>query len=164
MRTNPKKVLYMLIGPKGSGKTYIGSLVSANTDVVFLRVEPIWLNLQPGEDGWTKVIDTLHALFSQHDEVMIESLGAGDAFRDFDATLSTTYVIKKVRVLAALDTCLERVRTRCAIDHIPVSDDKVVEYNRIAAQVVHDWAGQIDNNGPATAAEILNAIDAVRSL
>jgi shikimate kinase len=35
------KVLYMLIGPKGSGKTYIGSVVNCHTDIAFIRVEPI---------------------------------------------------------------------------------------------------------------------------
>jgi shikimate kinase len=45
------KLLYLLIGPKGSGKSHIGALVSQHTDIYFLRVEPIWLSLQPGEDG-----------------------------------------------------------------------------------------------------------------
>jgi ABC-type branched-subunit amino acid transport system ATPase component len=46
-----QKVLYMLIGPKGSGKTHIGTLVNLHTDIAFLRVESIWLGLQAGEDG-----------------------------------------------------------------------------------------------------------------
>lgn len=37
------KTLYMLIGPKGSGKTHIGTLVNIHTDIKFLRVESIWL-------------------------------------------------------------------------------------------------------------------------
>lgn len=41
--------LYMLIGPKGSGKTHIGILVQEHTDIRFIRVEPIWLQLQPEE-------------------------------------------------------------------------------------------------------------------
>ena len=41
---------YILIGPKGSGKTTIGTLVDQRTDFVFLRVEPIWLGLEPGEE------------------------------------------------------------------------------------------------------------------
>jgi hypothetical protein len=45
----------MLIGPKGSGKTTIGTLVHQHTDITFIRVEPIWLDLQPDEDGWKKV-------------------------------------------------------------------------------------------------------------
>ncbi len=49
------QVLYILIGLKGSGKTYIGNLVDWHSRIKFLRVEPIWLNLQPGEDGWLKV-------------------------------------------------------------------------------------------------------------
>ena len=42
------KTLYMLIGPKGAGKSYIGRLVSQRTDIRFLRVESIWLTVQPG--------------------------------------------------------------------------------------------------------------------
>jgi hypothetical protein len=36
-----RKILYILISPKGSGNTYIGSKVNKNTDIKFLRVEPI---------------------------------------------------------------------------------------------------------------------------
>lgn len=50
-----EKTLYMLIGPKGSGKTYIGGVVGKNTDISFLRIESIWLSLKPEEDGWRKV-------------------------------------------------------------------------------------------------------------
>ena len=68
------KVLYMLIGPKGSGKSYVGNLVDRNTDMAFLRVEPIWLSLQPGENGWQKVEATIEELFRTRDKVMVESL------------------------------------------------------------------------------------------
>ena len=50
-----QQMLFMLIGPKGSGKTHIGTLVNQHTDIVFLRVEPIWLSLEPAENGWKKV-------------------------------------------------------------------------------------------------------------
>ena len=49
------KTIYMLIGPKGSGKTHVGTLINNNTNIKFLRVESIWLTVQPGEDGWKKV-------------------------------------------------------------------------------------------------------------
>ncbi len=82
------KTLFMLIGPKGSGKTHIGTLVGQRTDIVFLRVEPIWLALKPDENGWEKVEATLDATFEKCDKVMIESLGAGKAFRKFYASLA----------------------------------------------------------------------------
>ena len=156
-----QKTLYMLIGPKGSGKTHIGKLVDRHTGIAFLQVEPIWLSLQPSEDGWKKVEAAIDVLFQSRDRVMIESLGAGDGFRGFHDSLAQKYFIKMIRVYADLDTCLERVRSRSKLDHIDVSDDKVVEYNRVAAAVKYDWALEIDNNQPLSDAEILAAIQAI---
>jgi shikimate kinase len=153
-----EKTLYMLIGPKGSGKTYIGTLVDRQSDIRFIRVEPIWLSLQPGEDGWKKVEQVIDTTFQSHDKVMIESLGAGDGFRGLHASLAQKYSIKMIRVVADLATCLKRVQTRNNADHIAVSDDKVVEYNKIAAQVSYDWALEINNEQPASDHAILAAI------
>lgn len=155
------KTLYMLIGPKGAGKTYIGTLVDRHTDIRFIRVEPIWLSLQPGEDGWTRVEQTIDAAFQHHDRVMIESLGAGEAFGAFRASLARTYTIKLIRVYAALDTCFMRVKTRASADHIAVSDDKVEQYNQIAAAVRYDWDLEINNDAPASDQAILDAIRAM---
>ncbi|OLP16158.1 shikimate kinase [Leptolyngbya sp. 'hensonii'] len=153
-----RKILYLLIGPKGAGKTYIGTLVDQRTEIRFLRVEPIWLGLQPGEDGWQKVEQTIAAMFEHHDQVMIESLGAGDAFTQFRASLARKYTLKLIRVYAELDTCLTRVKTRSSADHIPVSDHQVEYYNKIAAAVIYDWDLEINNQSPASDEAILAAI------
>jgi len=148
----------MLIGPKGAGKTHIGALVDQHTGITFLRVEPIWLSLQPGENGWKKVELNIDKMFETHEKVMVESLGAGEGFTAFHASLAKKYHIQMIRVFADPDVCLSRVRNRTSIDHIPVSDDKVIEYNQIAAGVTYDWALEIDNNGPAPDTEIIQAI------
>ncbi|MGA9398371.1 MAG: hypothetical protein WBV22_08955 [Anaerolineaceae bacterium] len=153
-----QKTIYMLIGPKGVGKTHIGTLVDRSTDIVFLRVEPIWLTLQPGEDGWIKVETAIDAMFQAHNKVMIESLGIGEGFRGLLISLAKKYQIKLIRVVADLDTCLSRVKNRNKLDHIPVSDDKVIEYNNSAAIVTYDWDVEIENNRPASDTDILNAI------
>jgi replication-associated recombination protein RarA len=49
------QVLYLLIGPKGSGKTHIGTLVNQHTEIAFISVEPMWLSLEPDEDGMTGI-------------------------------------------------------------------------------------------------------------
>lgn len=49
------QILYMLIGLKGAGKTYIGKLIARYTDIKFISVEPIWLSIKPGENEWKKV-------------------------------------------------------------------------------------------------------------
>ena len=153
-----KQILYMLIGPKGAGKSHIGTLVDSHTDIRFLCVEPIWLSLEPGEDGWRKVETTIDALFPKHNKVMIESLGVGEGFRTFFAALAKKYSIRLIRIKADLATCLARVQNRNNAEHIPVSDDKIMEYNQIAAGVTYEWDLEIDNNGPAEDEDILSAI------
>ena len=155
------KALYMLIGPKGSGKTYVGTLVAKHTDIHFIRVEPIWLQLKPGEDGWQKVAAAIAEAFQTHDRVMIESLGAGEGFRNFHLLLVAKYPIKMIRVYADLDTCLTRVQTRSSENHIAVSDDNVAEYNRIAAAVQYGWDAEIDNSRPASDESILRSVRSV---
>ena len=153
--------LFMLFGPKGSGKTHIGTIVSQYTDILFLRVEPIWFGLKPDEDGWEKVEAVIDAMFQKHDKVMIESLGVGEGFTKFHASLAEKYSIKLIRVYADLETCFARVKTRNNVDHIPVSDDKVEEFNKIASLATYDWDLEINNDNPASDKEIINAIQSI---
>lgn len=136
-------------------------LIHQHTDISFLRVEPIWLGLEPGEDGWNKVEAVIDTLFQTHAKVMIESLGVGEGFRRFYTSLATKYSLKMIRVDANLDTCFTRVKNRNSADHIAVSDDKVAEFNQIAATVTFDWALEIDNNHLASDADILAAIRSI---
>ncbi|AFZ16241.1 shikimate kinase [Allocoleopsis franciscana] len=156
-----RKILYILIGPKGSGKTYIGSRINKNTDIKFLRVEPIWLKLAPGENGWETVEKEIDHEFQQHSRVMIESLGAGEGFNQMYSSLKNKYEIKLVKIYTDLEECLRRVRNRDNSEHIPVSDDKVEEYNKIAASINHKWDAIIDNNSLATDEHILRVINSI---
>jgi len=160
---NPK-VLFMLVGPKGSGKTHIGTLVNKHTDIVFLRVEPIWLGLESGEDGWEKVEAVIDALFQKQDKVMIESLGIGEGFAKFHASLAEKYSIKLIRVYADLDTCFTRVKTRDNAEHIAVSDDRVAEFNQVASLVTYNWDLEINNNKLTPDKDILDAIQSINGV
>ena len=152
----------MLIGPKGSGKTYIGTVVAANTDIKFLRVEPLWLSLQPAEDGWTKVEIKIDNLLTSYDTVMIESLGGSEGFERLRTNLANKYTIYYIRVWANLDICLERVKNRDSSDHIAVSDSQVLQYNALASQVELDWTAEIINYPPATTENILQTIISIQ--
>ena len=156
-----QKTLFMLVGPKGSGKTHIGMLVNQHTDIVFLRVEPIWLGLKLDEDGWKKVEAAIDAMFQKQDKAMIESLEIGEGFGKFHASFAEKYSIKMIRVYANLETCFTRVKTRNNVEHIPVSDDKVEEFNKIASAVTYDWDLEINNDNPASDKEIINAIQSI---
>lgn len=151
------KTLYILIGPKGAGKTHIGMLADRHTALRFISVEPIWLGLQPGEDGWRTVEQMIDAAFTEHDNILIESLGAGEGFQRFHAALAAKYPVRFIRVYAALDTCLERVQTRDNANQIAIPLEQVAAYNRIADQVHYDWALELHNDPPADDHTILAA-------
>jgi shikimate kinase len=158
------KTLFILVGPKGSGKTHIGTLVNLYTDIAFLRVEPIWLGLKPNEDGWEKVEAAIDAMFQKHSKVMIESLGIGEGFSKFYASLVTKYSVKMIRVYANLETCFTRVKTRNNVEHIAVSDDKVTELNKIAVTVTYNWNLEINNDALASDRDIINAIQSIKDV
>lgn len=156
------KTLFILIGPKGAGKTYIGQRIAAQTPIYFLAVEPIWLAYlaqpDPTQSGWDLVAARIEALFAHHDRVMIESLGAGPEFAQFYHTLQQQYAVQLIKVEANLITCAARVRDRDQTAQIPVTEEEVWAYNKIAAQVQYNWDQTINNNGPASDAEILHAM------
>jgi len=108
-----------------------------------------------------KVEAVIDAMFQKQDKVMIESLGIGEGFSKFHASLAKKYSIKMIRVYADLETCFTRVKTRNNAEHIPVSDDRVAEFNKIASAVTYDWDLEINNNDPAPDKEIINAIQSI---
>lgn len=154
-----EKTLIILVGPKGAGKTTIGMMAQEQGGIRFLRVESIWLNLQPGENGWQRVEQEVDRLLAEHDRILIESLGAGEDFPRMLASFQQRYAVKLVRVWTELPACLERVRQRNSADHIPVSDAKVQQYNEIAAQVQYPWAAVIDNNEFVTADQVVRILN-----
>jgi len=159
-----QKTLFILVGPKGSGKTHIGTLVDQYTEIVFLRVEPIWLSLKPNEDGWEKVEAAIDTMFQKHSKVMIESLGIGEGFGKFYASLVRKYSVKMIRVYANLETCFTRVKARNNVEHIAVSDDKVTELNKIAATVTYNWNLEINNDALASDRDIISAVQSINDV
>ena len=157
-----RKQFYLLVGPKGAGKTHIGTLVGKNTPITFLAVEPIWLGLKRGAEGWTEVRRAIARCFENTNEVMVETLGVGEGFEEFFAALGRQYEIKLIRVTASPDVCLRRVKTRDSTNHIAVSDAKVAEYNRLATAVEMEWDGVIDNTEPTTEEVVLRVIARLR--
>jgi ATP-dependent protease HslVU (ClpYQ) ATPase subunit len=157
-----KKTVIMLIGPKGSGKTHIGLVLEKKTDIPFLRVEPIWLSLPAGQDGWCEVKRAIHDHLVENDMVIIESLGISDGFKRLHHNIEQKYAIKYVRIMASPETCLERVRNRSKSDHIHVSEEEIEQYNRIAVQVNLPWELEILNDPPLSEVEIIALISRIR--
>jgi shikimate kinase len=158
------RVVLVLVGPKGSGKTYIGTLLGKELGIRFLRVEPIFLETTRGSqltgtaldaEGYARILAEVDSALSRERRVAIESTGASEAFPAFLQALRSRYAVKLVAVRAPLDRCLERVRSRDQSVHIAVSDERVTEINARAGEVRLAWDLEIDNGGPASAEAIL---------
>jgi shikimate kinase len=112
----------LLVGPKGSGKSYIGRTLEKHLGVLFFHVEPLWMsyyaeceasNRQPLiSEGIASmhapILDALRA----HEHVCIETTGASTEIMNDLLSLTDPTKTLIVRVSAPLELCLERIVTR----------------------------------------------------
>lgn len=148
--------LVLLVGLKGSGKTFTGGVLEKHLDIHFLRIEPIFLELLQQEPdltgipleqrGFQIVLAKLDELAQSNPTLCIESTGAAHTFPELLAALQQGFRVYLVHVKAPLETCLERVMSRDASAHIPVSDHRLREINQRALQVNLPWDLEIDNS------------------
>jgi shikimate kinase len=157
------KTIYILIGPKGSGKSYIGTLMDQYLGIKFIRVEDIWLKLKKEKnfksekeyyqnihsfykEGTKKVIETISKTLETNNSVVIESLGIGTQFGELLTTLQELGKTVLIKIVAEEYICLERIKKRDQSIHIAVSDNKVLEINEEARKVSLPFDFKIQND------------------
>ena len=152
------KKVYILIGPKGSGKSYVGTLLEQEFGLKFLRVEPLVIAHidQHGlpesglnRDGFDIEEAAVHEILATEDAVIFEATGSSIYFSSVLENLSSLYTLKLIRLHCPLDVCFDRIKNRSPSGHHFVSDEKIRTINQKAADVVLDWEIEIDNSGPA---------------
>jgi len=137
------KTIYLLIGPKGSGKSYIGTLIQEQIGIPFLRVED-WAkavkkdrtinNEHYIKDVFEAIEQGVRSALMQKDKVVFESTGLSDAFDLMLKNLRRDFKVITIGVKADPKTCLQRVKSRDQSIHIAVSDDQVLEINRMVVE------------------------------
>lgn len=146
------KQVIILIGLKGSGKTYIGSLMQNQLGIRFFRVEDIWLSLKSERfskeyisEGMNLVEHEIDTFLTKEDRIIIESTGITDNFKPFLDRLKSKYDIKLVKIRTSPETCIKRVKSRDLSIHIPVSDDILERINKEALKAEMKYDLIIDN-------------------
>ena len=83
------KTVYILIGPKGCGKSYVGTLLERELGLKFLRVEPLALayieqfGLPEGglnRDGFDLEESAIHEILTTEKSVIFEATGSSIYF------------------------------------------------------------------------------------
>ena len=163
------KTVYVLIGLKGSGKTYTGKLLSERLAIPFLRVEDIFLKLKttnPPDDlnyitrGYENVENEIRSLLTGFEELTIESTGIALQFREMIAHLKKDYDVKLIKIDTDPELCYERVKWRNQSGHILVSDEMLTEINKLSENVCYDYDLILKNNSASDDELIFKFINA----
>jgi len=161
---HPGKRIYILIGPKGSGKTYIGTLLQDQLHIPFLRVEDIALRVKKDRNytdaGYIQEVfqgieTAVRETLVTENALVFESTGLTEAFDQMLLRLQRDFQVTLIRIKTASDACLSRVRSRDQSIHINVSDDHVRAINAQVMDKVFAFDGEIDNT-EASAEDILH--------
>lgn len=161
------KTLHILIGPKGAGKTFIGSLLQQELGIPFLRVEDIALSVKrershQDESYVREVFEAIERAVRERlrttHELVIESTGLTPAFDAMLARLEQDLSVNLVRVRAGAELCLSRVKRRDQSLHVDVSDAHVQQINQMVAAKAWPFKGEIDNSS-ADEAQLIRAFE-----
>lgn len=139
---NNKKKIYLLIGQKGSGKSYIGNIFN-NHGVRFIRVEDWAKEIKQdreidNEIYLMQVFDAIECgirnSLNVYDRIVFESTGLTQYFDSMLENLIRDFSVTTIGIRADSSICLERVKARDQSVHINVSDEQVLMINQKVAE------------------------------
>lgn len=163
-KKDEKKLVFILVGPKGSGKTHIGSLLEKETGLKFLSVEKLGLENIPKskltgyeleKEGFHHEEREIDRILTLEDAMSFEATGSSEYFHTVLERLRAKYKVRLIKVFSPLATCYHRIKQRGPADHIPVSEEKIRTINEKAAKVDLKWALTIDNSTQPTDEQII---------
>lgn len=132
------KIIYLLIGQKGSGKSFIGTLMEKEFGIKFIRVEDWAKKIMKDRDVdnevylkqvFEKIENGIRGSLTDKDKIVFESTGLTEHFDLMLESLRRDFQVTTIGVYADSTTCLKRVKSRDQEIHINISDDQVLMIN-----------------------------------
>lgn len=132
------KIIYLLIGQKGSGKSFIGTLMEKEFGIKFIRVEDwakkIKKDRNVDNEAYLKQVfeeieSGIRDSLGDMDKIVFESTGLTEYFDIMLESLRRDFQLTTIGVYADSTTCLKRVKSRDQEIHINISDDQVLMIN-----------------------------------
>ena len=149
------KNILLLIGPKGSGKSFIGSLLEKEFGIKFVRVEDWAKNIKRerniNDDGYlTEVFQVIEEgirkALKDRDTICFESLALSDPFDRMVNNLVKDFKLITIKILCDLENCIERIQLRDQSQQIIISESQIREVNRMVTERDYKTNYKILNN------------------
>lgn len=165
----PDKTIFLLIGQKGSGKSFIGNLFHQHFNIPFIRVEDWAKNVisdrKPDDERYIREVflaieKGIRKEIKKKQNLVFESLGLSTPFENMLSNLKNDFKVITIKISTDSQICLERVRLRDQSIHVNVSDNQVKEINKqfLTKNVNTDFI--IENNSKSNF-EIINEIETI---
>jgi len=149
------KTVYILIGLKGSGKTYVGKLIEEKLNIKFLEVESYFLKFAEDykkvkkdsfKEVWEKIESKISKYLIHNDKIVFESLGTFNSFKGFLNRISKKYNVKLIKINAPPKLCFERIKGRDNTNHVKINEELIKKINKIAEKEKYGFDIIIDNS------------------
>lgn len=165
------KQLIILVGLKGSGKNYVGTLLEDKLGIKFLRVEDLWLKIFQNRlsheyytEGFHLVELEIERQFKDYDRIVIESTGTSKYFKPYLKRLGDKYKLKLIKIETTPETCRKRIKSRDPSIHIPVSDHIIEQINEEAMNVTLNFDMVINNESSSDEEIVLKFDEIIHSM
>ncbi|QGY42237.1 hypothetical protein GM418_00770 [Maribellus comscasis] len=165
----PEKTIFLLIGQKGSGKSFIGNLFDKHFYIPFIRVEDWAKNRirkrKPDDDAYIQEVflaieNGIRKEMQKKQKLVFESLGLSAAFETMLNKLKSDFEVITIKIKADPQICLARVKTRDQSIHVNISDKQVEKINKQFLATNSDTDFVIENNSKSSF-EIINEIETI---
>ena len=132
------ELIILLIGQKGSGKSFVGSLLETEFKIKFIRVENWAKEIKQNRsiddktylDEVFKAIETgIKKEADYYNNISFESTGLTSQFDKMLESLRKEFKVVTIKIICNPEVCLERIKTRDRKIHINVSDDEIKRIN-----------------------------------
>ncbi|CAB9499590.1 expressed unknown protein [Seminavis robusta] len=167
------KSVFIFIGPKGSGKSFLGGLLQEHFKIPFLPVEEHIKKQDIKKDRAVNNEAYIQQVFSFIEELVrkeickedfglsFESTGLTDCFDSMLESLKKDFRVVTVRVKADPNTCLQRFRSRDQSLHIPISEEQIKMINEKVAEKTTECEFEIDNKGSNSKEALVNELSGI---
>ncbi|MEN8117332.1 MAG: hypothetical protein ABFS16_10155 [Bacteroidota bacterium] len=133
-----RKEIFLLIGQKGSGKSFVGKIIEKEFGIKFIRVESWIKNIKKGRDVYDEkyikhslemIENGIRQEINKTDKLVFESTGITKYFDRMLESLKEDFRVTTIGIHADSKICLNRVKTRDKTIHINISDNQVITIN-----------------------------------